>query len=208
MPSCSVRCTPSLLAPFLPSLHFTSPSPSPPPTPWQVKYIQPLPTNPDGTPAAELPQAAATAELRDLTESLADTQVRSGRAAAAVGGAGCKVRARCPPPALPDPLLTRAAALPPAWQPAGALVGKCRTLDQAKAVVTFLDAASGGCWWLGASTVEHQDKQGALAGACWPAGAAYDRACSPRPARPAHQHTRLPPPSTCAQRRRCGRRWR
>jgi len=28
-------------------------------------------------------------------------------------------------------------------QPAGALVGKCRTLDQAKAVVTFLDAASG-----------------------------------------------------------------
>eukprot|EP00887_Chlorella_sp_A99_P003429 scaffold7.g3429.t1 len=27
-------------------------------------------------------------------------------------------------------------------QPAGALVGKCRTLDQAKAVVTFLDAAS------------------------------------------------------------------
>lgn len=28
-------------------------------------------------------------------------------------------------------------------QPAGALVGRCRTLDQAKAVVTFLDAASG-----------------------------------------------------------------
>lgn len=27
-------------------------------------------------------------------------------------------------------------------QPAGALVGKCRTLDQARAVVTFLDAAS------------------------------------------------------------------
>ena len=35
--------------------------------------------------------------------------------------------------------------IPPThWlQPAGALVGKCRTLDQAKAVVTFLDAASG-----------------------------------------------------------------
>jgi tRNA(Met) C34 N-acetyltransferase TmcA len=29
-----------------------------------------------------------------------------------------------------------------AVQPAGALVGKCRTLDQARAVVTFLDAAS------------------------------------------------------------------
>lgn len=27
-------------------------------------------------------------------------------------------------------------------QPAGALVGRCRTLDQARAVVTFLDAAS------------------------------------------------------------------
>lgn len=27
-------------------------------------------------------------------------------------------------------------------QPAGALVGKCKTLDQARAVVTFLDAAS------------------------------------------------------------------
>ena len=27
-------------------------------------------------------------------------------------------------------------------QPAGALVAKCRTLDQARAVMTFLDAAS------------------------------------------------------------------
>lgn len=67
-----------------------------------MKYIQPIATNPDGTPAVALPQAAAAAELRELSESLADTQ------------------------------------------PAGALVGKCRTLDQAKAVVTFLDAASGG----------------------------------------------------------------
>ena len=29
-----------------------------------------------------------------------------------------------------------------AAQPAGAVVGRCRTLDQARAVVTFLDAAS------------------------------------------------------------------
>ncbi|PRW57974.1 N-acetyltransferase 10 [Chlorella sorokiniana] len=70
------------------------------PTSTHVKYIQPLPTNPDGSVAVELPQAAAAAELRELSDSLADTQ------------------------------------------PAGALVGKCRTLDQAKAVVTFLDAAS------------------------------------------------------------------
>ncbi|KAL4434095.1 hypothetical protein ABPG75_000536 [Micractinium tetrahymenae] len=70
------------------------------PTSTHVKYIQPIATNPDGTPAVELPQAAARAELKELTDSLADTQ------------------------------------------PAGALVGKCRTLDQAKAVVTFLDAAS------------------------------------------------------------------
>lgn len=42
---------------------------------FQVKYIQPLPTNPDGSVAVELPQAAAAAELRELSDSLADTQV-------------------------------------------------------------------------------------------------------------------------------------
>lgn len=47
----------------------------------QVKYIQPLPTNPDGTPAVELPSAAASAELKELGESLADTQVCGGDAA-------------------------------------------------------------------------------------------------------------------------------
>ena len=74
----------------------------------QVKNIQPLATGADGAPAAPelLPSAAASAELKELTDSLADTQ------------------------------------------PAGALVGKCRTLDQAKAVVTFLDAASGGFVWV------------------------------------------------------------
>lgn len=70
------------------------------PTSTLVRHIQPVPTNPDGTPAIETPGAAAAAELKDLTESLADVQ------------------------------------------PAGALVGRCKTLDQARAVVSFLDAAS------------------------------------------------------------------
>lgn len=43
--------------------------------PVKVKFIQPLPTNPDGSVAVELPQAAAAAELRELSDSLADTQV-------------------------------------------------------------------------------------------------------------------------------------
>ena len=70
------------------------------PTSTHVRHIQPVPTNPDGTPAVPSPNAAAAAELKDLTESLREVQ------------------------------------------PAGALVGKCRTLDQARAVVSFLDAAS------------------------------------------------------------------
>jgi hypothetical protein len=41
----------------------------------QVKYIKALPTNPDGTPAVELPSAAASAELKELGASLQDTQV-------------------------------------------------------------------------------------------------------------------------------------
>lgn len=46
--------------------------------------------------------------------------------------------------ALPDLLLPGflGASAPAPAQPAGALVGRCRTLDQARAVVTFLDAAS------------------------------------------------------------------
>jgi hypothetical protein len=128
----------------------------------QVKHLQPIPTNPDGTPALELPSAAASAELKDLSESLQDTQVGgwAGRECAALAAAGAQPAGwlatrlqpspgcRCARPGaascrlLESPLL----ALPPCLrvvQPAGALVGKCRTLDQAKAVVTFLDAASG-----------------------------------------------------------------
>lgn len=70
------------------------------PTSTYVRHIQPVPTNPDGTPAVPTPNVAAAAELKDLTESLREVQ------------------------------------------PAGALVSKCRTLDQARAVVSFLDAAS------------------------------------------------------------------
>ncbi|GIL51445.1 hypothetical protein Vafri_7426 [Volvox africanus] len=69
------------------------------PTSSLIRFIEPLPTNPDGTPVDD-PGRAARAELAELTGSLADTQ------------------------------------------PAGSLVGRCRTLDQARAVITFLDAAS------------------------------------------------------------------
>ena len=70
------------------------------PTSTHVRQIQPIPTNADGTPAVPAPNAAAAAELQELTESLQDVQL------------------------------------------AGSLVGRCRTLDQARAVVSFLDAAS------------------------------------------------------------------
>jgi N-acetyltransferase 10 len=70
------------------------------PTSTHVRHIQPIPTNPDGTPVVPSANAAANAELKDLTESLREVQ------------------------------------------PAGALVSRCRTLDQARAVVSFLDAAS------------------------------------------------------------------
>jgi N-acetyltransferase 10 len=70
------------------------------PTSTHVRHIQPIATNPDGTPLVPSANAAANAELKDLTESLRDVQ------------------------------------------PAGALVSRCRTLDQARAVVSFLDAAS------------------------------------------------------------------
>jgi N-acetyltransferase 10 len=70
------------------------------PTSTHVRNIQPIPTNPDGTPAITTPGQEAKMELKELTESLRDVQ------------------------------------------PAGSLVSKCRTLDQAKAVVSFLDAAS------------------------------------------------------------------
>ncbi|PNW85567.1 hypothetical protein CHLRE_03g192850v5 [Chlamydomonas reinhardtii] len=69
------------------------------PTSSLIRYIEPLPTNPDGT-VVDDPARSARQELGELSGSLADTQ------------------------------------------PAGALVGRCRTLDQARAVVTFLDAAS------------------------------------------------------------------
>ncbi|MEW5317221.1 MAG: hypothetical protein WDW38_008540 [Sanguina aurantia] len=69
------------------------------PTSSLIRTIVPIPLNPDGSPEDD-PRRAASKELRDLAESLVDTQ------------------------------------------PAGSLVGKCRTLDQARAVVTFLDAAS------------------------------------------------------------------
>lgn len=64
-----------------------------------IQYIEPIPLQPDGTPVDD-PSRSSQQELRELAESLADTQ------------------------------------------PAGSLVKRCRTLDQARAVVTFLDAAS------------------------------------------------------------------
>lgn len=70
------------------------------PTSTHVRHIQPIPTNPDGTPLVPSANAATNAELKDLTESLREVQ------------------------------------------PAGSLVSRCRTLDQARAVVSFLDAAS------------------------------------------------------------------
>ena len=70
------------------------------PTSTHVRHIQPIPTNPDGTPLVPSANAATNAELTDLTESLREVQ------------------------------------------PAGSLVSRCRTLDQARAVVSFLDAAS------------------------------------------------------------------
>ncbi|GAB4815551.1 hypothetical protein N2152v2_002597 [Parachlorella kessleri] len=91
------------------------------PTSTHVKYIQPLPTNADGTPAVETPGSAAAAELKELASSLADTQP-----------AGALV-SKCH-------ILDQANAR--RHDSYGALVSKCRTLDQAKAVVTFLDAAS------------------------------------------------------------------
>ncbi|GAX72715.1 hypothetical protein CEUSTIGMA_g171.t1 [Chlamydomonas eustigma] len=69
------------------------------PTSSLIKYIEPVPLNPDGTPVND-PSRVPQTELKELTESLADTE------------------------------------------PAGSLVAKCRTLDQGRAVVTFLDAAS------------------------------------------------------------------
>ncbi|GLC38597.1 hypothetical protein PLESTB_000450900 [Pleodorina starrii] len=69
------------------------------PTSSLIRFIEPLPTNPDGSPVDD-PGRGARQELGELTGSLADTQ------------------------------------------PAGSLVGRCRTLDQARAVITFLDAAS------------------------------------------------------------------
>jgi N-acetyltransferase 10 len=72
------------------------------PTSTHVRGIAPLEGGQGGGAdgGGATPAAAAAAELKDLAESLADTQ------------------------------------------PAGALVGRCRTLDQARAVVSFLDAAS------------------------------------------------------------------
>ncbi|PNG99213.1 hypothetical protein TSOC_015014, partial [Tetrabaena socialis] len=69
------------------------------PTSSLIRFIEPLPTGPDGLPLED-PGRAAKEELAGLAGSLADTQ------------------------------------------PAGSLVARCRTLDQARAVVTFLDAAS------------------------------------------------------------------
>ena len=48
------------------------------PTSTHVKSIAPLPTDPDGTPVVPPPSAAAAAELAELTQSLADTQVGAG----------------------------------------------------------------------------------------------------------------------------------
>ena len=70
------------------------------PTSTHVRAIKPVPTNPDGSLAIETEGMAASAELKELQESLSDVQ------------------------------------------PAGALVSRCKTLDQGKAVVSFLDAAS------------------------------------------------------------------
>lgn len=47
------------------------------PTSSLVKYIEPVPLNPDGTPVND-PGHAAQTELKELTTSLADTQVGGG----------------------------------------------------------------------------------------------------------------------------------
>lgn len=70
------------------------------PTSSHIREIKPVPTNPDGSLAIETEGMVASAELKELQDSLNDVQ------------------------------------------PAGALVSRCKTLDQAKAVVSFLDAAS------------------------------------------------------------------
>ena len=46
--------------------------------PLPPRYIEPVQLNADGTPSND-PGAATRAELRDLVESLADTQVRQGQ---------------------------------------------------------------------------------------------------------------------------------
>jgi N-acetyltransferase 10 len=70
------------------------------PTSSHIRAIKPVPTNPDGSLAIETEGMVATAELKELQDSLTDVH------------------------------------------PAGALVSRCKTLDQGKAVVSFLDAAS------------------------------------------------------------------
>jgi N-acetyltransferase 10 len=70
------------------------------PTSSLIRQVEPVAINPeDGLPFND-PGRVAKAELKELADSLSDTQ------------------------------------------PAGGLISKCRTLDQAKAVITFLDAAS------------------------------------------------------------------
>ncbi len=145
------------------------------PTSTMIKSIEPVELDEDGLPRNSA-ALAAQRELKQLGESLSDTQVRReggrgvggggrgrgcwhgcgllawvrpagrrglGQAQAAVArccACACHLAAhsaealRCWPAANGRPL--------PAAQPAGALVSRCRTLDQARALVTFLDASS------------------------------------------------------------------
>ncbi len=55
-------------------LNLKTPHPTPHTTPPRPRFIEPLPTNPDGTPVDD-PGREARQELAELSGSLADTQV-------------------------------------------------------------------------------------------------------------------------------------
>lgn len=101
------------------------------PTSSHVKNIEPLPVDTDGTNDA----SGKDTELKGLSESLSDTLV---------GHAHPKLTQTSDRPLCNASLTVCVNRLMVCVcvQPAGPLVAKCRTLDQARAVMTFLDAAS------------------------------------------------------------------